>query len=145
MQSILPKNELLLETIKLEKQLPDTTTRIKVLGLTLVVANRIVDEKLLDEIWEEVRMLKIMQYAEEKGLEKGREEGIEIGLEKGREKGKLSIIKRLLFKKFGMLPDEISHRIDTLDETMLDEISVAILDMQQVDDLKNLSMLHDFR
>jgi predicted transposase YdaD len=144
MQSILHKNELLLETIKLEKQLPDTIIRIKVLGLTLVVANRIVDEKLLDEIWEEVRMLKIMQYAEEKGLEKGlekgREEGIEIGLEKGREegreKGKLSIIKRLLFKKFGMLPDEISHRIDTLDETKLDEISVAILDMQQVDDLK---------
>jgi predicted transposase YdaD len=77
-------------------------------------------------------MLKIMQYAEEKGLEKG----IEIGREEGREKGKLSIIKRLLFKKFGMLPDEISHRIDTLDETKLDEISVAILDMQQVDDLK---------
>ena len=91
MQSVLPKNALLLETIKLEKQLPDTTIRTKVLGLTLVVANRIVDKKLLDEIWEEVRMLKIMQYAEEKGLEKGREEGIEIGLEKGRGKGKLSV------------------------------------------------------
>jgi predicted transposase YdaD len=144
MQSILPKNKLLLETIKLEKQLPDTTIRIKVLGLTLVVANRSVDEKLLDEIWEEVRMLKIMQYAEEKGLEKGLEkgreegleEGIEIGLEKGRGKGKIAIIKQLLFKKFGMLPDEITHRIDTLDETMLDEIGDAILDMQQVDDLK---------
>ncbi len=132
MQSRLPKNELLLETIKLEKQLPDTTIRTKVLGLTLVVSNRIVDKKLLDEIWEEVRMLKIMQYAEEKGLEKG----MEIGLEKGRGKGKLSVIKRMLFKKFGMLPDELNHRIDTLDEIMLDELSLAILDMQQLDDLK---------
>ncbi len=142
MQSRLPKNELLLETIKLEKQLPERDIRTKVLGLTLVVSNRIVDKKLFDEIWEEVRMLKIMQYAEEKGIEKGiekgREEGIEIGLEKGREKGKMFIIKKLLFKKFGMLPDEISHRIDTLDEIMLDEISVAILDMQQLDDLKKL-------
>jgi len=152
MQSVLPKNELLLETIKLEKQLPDATIRTKVLGLTLVVANRIVDKKLLDEIWEEVRMLKIMQYAEEKGLEKGREEGLEKGLEKGREeglekgmeiglekgrgKGKLSVIKRMLFKKFGMLPDELNHRLDTLDEIMLDELSLAILDMQQLDDLK---------
>ena len=41
MQSRLPKNELLLETIKLEKQLPDTTIRVKVLGLTLVVSNKI--------------------------------------------------------------------------------------------------------
>ena len=145
-------SELLLETIKLEKQLPDATIRTKVLGLTLVVANRIVDKKLLDEIWEEVRMLKIMQYAEEKGLEKGREEGLEKGLEKGREeglekgmeiglekgrgKGKLSVIKRMLFKKFGMLPDELNHRLDTLDEIMLDELSLAILDMQQLDDLK---------
>ena len=77
-------------------------------------------------------MLKIMQYAEEKGLEKG----MEIGLEKGRGKGKLSVIKRMLFKKFGMLPDELNHRIDTLDEIMLDELSLAILDMQQLDDLK---------
>ena len=156
MQSRLPKNELLLETIKLEKQLPDTTIRVKVLGLTLVVSNRIVDKKLLDEIWQEVRMLKIMQYAEEKGLEKGlviglekgreegrgkgreegREEGLEIGLEKGRGKGKLYLIKRLLYRKFGSLPDEIRSRIDTLDETMLDELSDAILDMQQLDDLK---------
>ena len=89
-------------------------------------------------------MLKIMQYAEEKGLEKGlekgREEGLEkgmeIGLEKGRGKGKLSVIKRMLSKKFGMLPDELNHRIDTLDEIMLDELSLAILDMQQLDDLK---------
>jgi hypothetical protein len=52
MQSSLPKNELLPETIKLEKQLPDTTIRVKVLGLTLVVSNRIADKKLLDEIWQ---------------------------------------------------------------------------------------------
>ena len=75
-------------------------------------------------------MLKIMQYAEEKGIEKG--------LEKGLEKGKLSVIRRQLYKKFGMLPDDINRRIDTIDETMLDIVGDAILDMQQLDDLRKV-------
>ena len=138
MESQLSNDTLLRETIQLERQLPDTAIGRKVILLTMVVANRIVDTEVLNEIWEEVRMLKIMQYAEEKGIEKGLEKGRKEGLEKGLEKGKLSVIRRQLYKKFGMLPDDINRRIDTLDETMLDIVGDAILDIHQLDDLRKV-------
>ena len=138
MESQLSNDTLLRETIQLERQLPDTAIGRKVILLTMVVANRIVDTEVLNEIWEEVRMLKIMQYAEEKGIEKGLKKGIVKGREEGREEGKLSVIRRQLYKKFGMLPDDINRQIDSLDETMLDLVGDAILDIHQLDDLRKV-------
>lgn len=61
----------------------------------------------------------------EKGLEKGREEGLEKGLEKGREKGReeaavqtrQEMLYRLLSKRFGDLPKEISKRVLSTNDT----------------------------
>ena len=73
MRSRLTKIELLRRTIELEKQLPEKDIRNKVRELTLILADRIVDREILDELWEELRMFKVIKYAEEKGLEKGKE------------------------------------------------------------------------
>ena len=75
MRSRLSPSELLRETIRLERQLPDEKDRIKVLALTLVMANRLVDEETIDTIWEEIQMLKVIRYAEEKGMKNGIEKG----------------------------------------------------------------------
>ena len=40
--------------IELEKQLPKTDLRNKVRELTLILADKIVDRKILDELWDEL-------------------------------------------------------------------------------------------
>ena len=88
MKSRLNRTELLRKTIELEKKLPKSEFREKVRELTLILADKIVDREILDELWEELSMLKVIKYAEEKGMEKGREEE--------REEGRREIVKNLL-------------------------------------------------
>ena len=143
MESRLPVQDLLLETIKLEKQIKDENLRNKVIALTMVMSNRLVEADLLERIWEEMKMLKILKYAEDKGKEQGIvigiEQGIEKGLEKGFEKGRIEekrvLIERLLVKKFGPLPKDTLDRIQNMDGVILDLLSFEILDFQSIDDL----------
>ena len=143
MESRLPVQDLLLETIKLEKQIKDENLRNKVIALTMVMSNRLVEADLLERIWEEIKMLKILKYAEDKGKEQGIvigiEQGIEKGLEKGFEKGRIEekrvLIERLLVKKFGPLPKDTLDRIQNMDGVILDLLSFEILDFQSIDDL----------
>ena len=57
--------------------------KAKVISLSLVASNKIVDKDVLKSIWEEFRImmkLKVLEVAEEIGVEKG----IELGVEKGK-------------------------------------------------------------
>jgi len=89
-------------------------------------------------------MLKIVKFAEEKGIEKGRKEGLVKGIEKGREEGleqgrieeKRSLVERLLVKKFGLIPQDILEQIPKMNGVTLDLISIEIFDMQQIEDLQ---------
>ena len=135
MDSRLPVKELLLETIKLEKEIRDENIKNKVIALTMVMANRLVEAELLEKIWEEVKMLKILKYAEDKGIEQGIQIGIEQGVEKGRLDEKRHLIERLLIKKFGPLPKDMQIKIQNMDDVILDILSFEILDFQSIDDL----------
>ncbi|NLV26836.1 MAG: DUF4351 domain-containing protein [Methanomicrobiales archaeon] len=131
MESRLPVQDLLLETIKLEKQIRDENLRNKVIALTMVISNRLVEADLLERIWEEIKMLKILKYAEDKG----KEQGIVIGVEQGKIEEKRVLIERLLVKKFGPLPKDTLDRIQNMDGVILDLLSFEILDFQSIDDL----------
>lgn len=96
MKSAESAGTLLRKTIELEKNLPDESLRNKVRELTLILSNRIVDKTILDELWEELQMLKVIKYAEEKGMKKGIEKGIEKGIMKGKEEGTIEVAKNLL-------------------------------------------------
>ena len=144
MKSRLSIPDLLLETIKLEKKIVDETIQSKVIALTLLVSNKLVEPELLEKIWKEVAMLNIFKYAEEKGEEKGEKKGIEIGLVKGREQGLLKgrieekrlLVERLLIKKIGMLPMDMREQIHQMDSAVLDLLSYELLDFQTVEDLR---------
>jgi predicted transposase/invertase (TIGR01784 family) len=56
------------------------------------LSNRIVDKTILDELWEELQMLKVIKYAEEKGMKKGKIEG----KKEGKEEGTIEVAKNLL-------------------------------------------------
>lgn len=61
MESKLPVQDLLLERIKLEKQIKDESLKNKVIALTMVMSNRLVGAGILESIWEEIKMLKILK------------------------------------------------------------------------------------
>ena len=134
--------------IKLEKKIVDETIQSKVIALTLLVSNKLVEPELLEKIWKEVAMLNIFKYAEEKGEKKGIEIGLvkgrEQGLEKGREQGLLKgrieekrlLVERLLIKKIGMLPMDMREQIHQMDSAVLDLLSYELLDFQTVEDLR---------
>lgn len=139
MESRLPVGDLLLETIKREKEIRDENLMNKVIALTMVMANRLVEAELLEKIWEEIKMLKILKYAEDKGKEQGILIGIEQGIEKGMEKGRLDekrhLIERQIIKKFSPLPKDMQSKIQNMDGAILDILSFEILDFQRMDDL----------
>ena len=148
MKSRLTIPDLLLETIKLEKKIVDETIQSKVIALTLSVSNKLVEPELLEKIWEEVAMLNIFKYAEEKGekkgieigLVKGREQGLQKGRKQGREQGRIEekrlLVERLLIKKIGILPMDMREQIHNMDSAVLDLISYELLDFQTLEDLK---------
>jgi hypothetical protein len=111
MKSRLSKTELLRRTIELEKELPKKDLRNKVRELTLILADKIVDEKILDELWEELCMFKVVKFAEEKGMEKG--------LEKGKE----TVAKNML--SLG-IDDELIIKATGLDQLIIDKLKKSL-------------------
>jgi len=64
---------------------------------------------------------------------------IEIGIEKGIEKGKQQTLLNLLSYKFGKIPEDIVNRINSIsDESKLDDLSVRILELTDLDQLKKI-------
>jgi predicted transposase YdaD len=123
MKSRLPADTLLRKTIELEKQIPDQEHRNKIRELTLILSNRIVKKEILDELWEELRMLKVIKYAEEKGMEKGIEKGIVKGREEGIEKGIEKIAKNLL--SLGM-DDDFVVKATGLNKNIVDSLKKSL-------------------
>ena len=127
MESRLPVKELLFKTIQLEKKIKDENVKNKIIALTLVVSNRLVEPEILEEIWEEIKMLKILKYAEDKGIEKG--------IEKGKSEERKELIEKQLAKKFGKIPTDLAEKIRSMDNALLDILSLEILDFQSIEDL----------
>ena len=127
MKSSLSYGELLRRTIKLENQIPEPEVRSKVRELTLILADKIVDQKILDELWEELRMFKVIKYAEEKGMKRGMEKGMEKGIEKGMEKGKKQereiVAKNML--SLG-LEDELVIKATGLDQSIIEKLKKTL-------------------
>ena len=64
-------------------------------------------------------MLKILKYAEEKGKSEERKE----------------LIEKQPAKKFGKIPTELAEKIRSMDNALLDILSLEILDFQSIEDL----------
>ncbi len=111
MKSGLSKGELLRRTIMLESQIPEPDLRCKVRELTLIISDKIVDRKILDELWEELRMFKVIKYAEEKGMEKGKKQEREI------------VAKNML--SLG-LEDELVIKATGLDQSIIEKLKKTL-------------------
>ena len=73
------------------------------------------------------------------GIEKGRLLGLEQGLEQGMEQGRrheaYELTTRLLRHRFGLLPADLSTRIEVLPLAEVEALSEALLDLTQLDEV----------
>jgi hypothetical protein len=129
MKSSMSKEKLLKEVVNMEKVLvTDWEIKEKIIALTLVLSNKFMDRKILESIWEEIKMFKFIEFAEEKGMEKG--------IEKGMEKGKTELLLKQIEKKFKVVPEEYKEKIIKLDQAAVDVLAMDILEMKDISELR---------
>jgi len=114
--------ELLTESIRLINAAKmEDIQKLKISALAIVLSNKLIDANILEELWRELKMMriKILEYAVEQGIQEGIEEGIEKGRKEGEEKGTMKIALKML--KRGKALTEI------LEDTELSEEAVREL------------------
>ena len=72
------------------------------------------------------------------GLEEGRDQGIKEGLSKGIEKGQAEMLRLLLRRRFGSIPDDLEARLEKASPETLKRLFEAALDADDISDLLNL-------
>ena len=105
------RSKLAVEVIKFEKALLDAEVMdIKFLAATLIIANKMIDKEKLNELWEVIKMLDIIELAEEKGMEKGEAKG----LQKGRRESAQEMVLDTIFDLFVNLPVEMIEKVKSI-------------------------------
>ena len=105
-------------------------------------------ESMLGITLEETRVYReIKEQGIEEGIEQGREEGIEQGREQGKIGEAVNLVMRLLTKKFGQISPKNRSFISNLSLPVLEDLSEAILDFNNLNDLQvwldNVKNSHD--
>ncbi|KPA09766.1 hypothetical protein MHK_010038, partial [Candidatus Magnetomorum sp. HK-1] len=105
---------------------------------TMIMSNKILDNETFDKLWEEIKMIKVLAFAEEKGYDrgindgydKGKNDGYDKGINDGYDKGKndgydkginegaLKSIKMMLIEALeetiGVVPEYIEKKIQQI-------------------------------
>ena len=120
------------------------------LAATLILSNKMIPKDRLEEIWEEIKMLDILEIAHEKGKSAGIEEGKSLGIEEGKslgieegkslgiEEGKSLGIKEgkslgILEATREMLFDALAEKFDVVPKGVLEKIrSIEDVDILKV-------------
>ncbi len=128
------KERLLQDIAQKIDEIPEQKTRQIIGAATYVLAGLVLDKNIIKQILRRDIMRESVTYQEI--LEEGRLEGEIKGEIKGRKHGLLTIILRLLTRKFGNLPPKLHARIARLQIPRLESLAEAILDFESVADLE---------
>jgi flagellar biosynthesis/type III secretory pathway protein FliH len=71
----------------------------------------------------------------QQGLERGIEQGMEQGMQLGTHRGEITVLVRLLERKFGRLPETLRPRIEAADEQSLLAWSERVLSATTLEDV----------
>ncbi|MBF0452801.1 MAG: hypothetical protein HQK75_19010 [Candidatus Magnetomorum sp.] len=105
------RKEFVKEVIRFETELlkKDPTKELLV-AATLIMSNKILDKETFDKLWEEIKMIKVFEFAEEKGYDRGRTEG--------KTEGALTTAKMMLIEvleeTIGVVPEYIEKKIQQI-------------------------------
>jgi flagellar biosynthesis/type III secretory pathway protein FliH len=87
--------------------------------------------------YEEEKKMRYITTIERMGIAEGLEQGLMQGRQEGRQEGGRSLILRLLTRRIGVVPADLTLRIEQLSIEQLEALADALLDFSQVDDLVN--------
>lgn len=130
MDSAKDKNERIIESIKLAKEIKNKENQMNSLALLYAFAEKFVDICDMDKIKEVFGMTQLGKLLRDEGKEEGRKEG----REEGRKEELIRTSIKLLTKKFGILPDDVKIKIQNSDMTVLEIIIDEILDFKDLKD-----------
>lgn len=134
MNSTKDRNDRILESIKLARQIKDDKNQMNSLALLYAFAEKFIEGSNMDRIKEVFGMTELGRLLREEGKKEGKEEGRKEGKEEGRRQELVRTSTRLLTKKFGILPDDIKAKIEKSDTTVLEIIVDEILDFEKLED-----------
>jgi len=149
-----PAISVLEKEMELINQIHDQKERSDMLALAMMVAFRKYREEIVRTFFREERELmkesdfiqEFINEGREEGWKEGREdgwkEGREDGWKEGRIDGQLTLIKRLIEKKFNRMPEDITEDIELLNYEQLEELASALMDMTQSSELRNWLVTH---
>jgi len=101
------RSDLAEETIRFETELfRQGLIPSRLVAATLVLSNKMIDRDRLESLWEEVKMLDILEIAREKGREEGRVLGIDEGM--------AEMVLEGLAEKLGPVPSRIARGVRTV-------------------------------
>ena len=103
----------------------------RLIAATLILSNRFIDRDRLRALWEEIKMLDILEIAREEGMKEGKllgiQEGKSLGIQEGKSLGiqegkSLGIQEGKLLSAREMLTDALIERFDAVPVRILDRI-----------------------
>ncbi len=78
-----------------------------------------------------------IQIGKQEGIQIDKQEGIQIGKQEGRREGEISLVMRLIRRKFGQPEQELTTKISNLTLEQLENLGEELLDFTTIDDLKH--------
>ncbi len=100
------------QVIDFETELPQQDKiSVRFLAATLVMANKLIGKDRINELWEKIKMLDIIDVAREKGLEEGKSLGKTLGIIEATRK----MLMDALFEKYGVIPPRISEKVKRIE------------------------------
>jgi predicted transposase/invertase (TIGR01784 family) len=77
-----------------------------------------------------------IQMGKQEGIQIGKQEGIQIGKQEGRREGEISLVMRLIRRKFGQPDQALVNKISNLTLEQLENLGEELLDFTTIDDLR---------
>ncbi|NJL59934.1 MAG: hypothetical protein HC887_10110 [Desulfobacteraceae bacterium] len=113
------RSEMAEEVIRFESRLwRSGRISARLIAATLIMSNRFIDKDRLRALWEEIKMLDILEIAREEGMKEGKllgiNEGKLLGINEGKLLGILEMLTDDLIERFGLVPARITERLGTV-------------------------------
>ena len=94
--------------------------------------SRVEIEAMLGITFEQTRLY---QELKEEATEIGIQQGMQQGMQRGKQEGEVTLILRLLSKKFGEVPSQLKMEIEKLSLEQLEDLTEVLLDFSNLDNL----------
>ncbi|MBM3379172.1 MAG: DUF4351 domain-containing protein [Betaproteobacteria bacterium] len=76
-----------------------------------------------------------LQEGMQQGIQQGLQQGMQQGMVQGMQQGEIAVMKRLLHKRFGELPEEVELRLHKATPEQLEVWTDRVLDAQTLEEV----------